>query len=97
MSHQIMALSKHQSHILHLIEAFEFESRFVIVTPYADKGDITDYLERLGTLTPSENDVRHIFKQMAKSVYQLHALNIYHRDIKLMNFFVQSSATDMKI
>ena len=95
MSHQIMAQCKNNSHVLHLIEAFECDSRFVIVTPYANMGDMTDYLERLGTFTIRENDLRPIFRQMAKSIDQLHSLNIYHRDIKLMNFFAQSSANDV--
>ena len=49
MEHQLMALCRESSQVLQLIEAYEYKSSFYIVTPYAEHGDLTDYMEKRGS------------------------------------------------
>ena len=42
--HQTMEMCRNSSHVLQLIEAFEYKASFYIATPYAEHGDLTDYL-----------------------------------------------------
>ena len=63
--------------------------KFFIVTPYFNVGDLTDFLGSLETQNMPENMAREVIWQISRAVQELHKLNIYHRDIKMMNIFVR--------
>ena len=77
-----------------MIEAFSCDSYFYIVTAYASYGDLTSFFEQYPNVRTVEANLREIFRQTALGVAELHSQNIYHRDIKLMNVFVQTTGKD---
>lgn len=59
------------------------------------KGDLFTYLENNNSKL-SENEAKHIIKQMTMSINYLHDNNICHRDIKLQNF-IYNQNTEIKL
>ena len=75
---------------------FTLENRVYIVTKFAAGGDLTKFCMKFGKLddkTPnmdwlSEEQVRHIFKQIVLGVFDMHRQGLVHRDLKLLNIFL---------
>ena len=63
----------------------------IAMEQYAD-GDLFDFVVEIwekNGLRMSEDEIRHVFRQMALSVKFLHDRHIAHRDVKLENFVVK--------
>lgn len=61
---------------------------YSIVMEYLPFGDLRDYLLKNAELTLAQR--LHIMKSLTEGVYQMHELNIVHRDIKLENALIAS-------
>ncbi len=71
----------HHPHIMELYDAFEDDKNVSIVTPYAEDGNLYQYVESRQRL--DENRALIIFEQVLKALDYLHNKGISHRDIKL--------------
>lgn len=92
--HQLHNQCKESTLIIDLVDAFEFGTCFFIVTRYAEYGDLTSLFDQYPNIRTLENNLREIFRQTALALATLHERNIYHRDIKMMNVFAQSTKRD---
>ncbi|CEJ00327.1 Putative CAMK/CAMKL/PASK protein kinase [Rhizopus microsporus] len=64
---------------------------FVVMELLGDGMDLFDYIELNKKMT--ENEIRHIFYQIAKAVKHLHSHKIVHRDIKDENVILDQDGT----
>ena len=62
-----------------------------IVTEYAAKGDIFDYLVSHGRL--AEPQARHFFVQILSAVKYCHSQGVVHRDLKAENLLLDSEGS----
>lgn len=66
-----------------------------IVMEFCDNGDLFQKIQenqKNGTLF-KESDIWNIFIQVVKGLKELHDLNIFHRDLKSANVFMNSDGT----
>jgi serine/threonine-protein kinase SIK3 len=82
-----MKLLKHQN-IIRLYEIMETNRLICLVTEYASNGELYDYIIKKKRL--SEREARHIFRQIALSIYYCHQNKIVHRDIKVENLLLDN-------
>ncbi|XP_020653050.3 NUAK family SNF1-like kinase 2 [Pogona vitticeps] len=85
---EIMSSLNHP-HIIAVHEVFENSSKIVIVMEYASKGDLYDYIGERQRLT--EQEARHLFRQVVSAVYYCHKNGIVHRDLKLENILLDAN------
>ncbi|XP_064470778.1 serine/threonine-protein kinase SIK3-like isoform X2 [Ornithodoros turicata] len=88
---QIMKLL-HHPHIIRLYQVMETEKMIYLVTEFADKGEIFDYLVEMGPMP--ENVARAKFKQIVSAVQYCHQRHVVHRDLKAENLLLDG---DMNI
>ena len=72
--------------LVSLIDFFEDEQKFYVVTELCTGGDLFDYIADNGAITESTASV--IFKQILDGVIFLHQNGIVHRDLKPENIFI---------
>lgn len=84
---QIMKLL-HHPHIIRLYQVMETEKMIYLVTEYADKGEIFDYLVATGPMP--EDVARRKFKQIVSAVHYCHERHVVHRDLKAENLLLDS-------
>lgn len=84
---QIMKLL-HHPHIIRLYQVMETEKMIYLVTEYADKGEIFDYLVATGPMP--EDIARRKFKQIVSAVHYCHERHVVHRDLKAENLLLDS-------
>ncbi|OHT10496.1 hypothetical protein TRFO_20159 [Tritrichomonas foetus] len=65
-----------------------YQSEFIIVSPFMEKGDLFSNLKK-NKLTPT--DKINIFYGLCRGMAHLHSLNIIHRDIKPANIFLDDN------
>ena len=68
----------------------ETDTMIYIVTEYASRGDIFDYLVTNGKM--SEPEARHIFVQIVSAVKYCHSHGVVHRDLKAENLLLDSES-----
>eukprot|EP01138_Halocafeteria_seosinensis_P012959 gb/GECG01013237.1/.p1 GENE.gb/GECG01013237.1/~~gb/GECG01013237.1/.p1 ORF type:complete len:1672 (+),score=171.85 gb/GECG01013237.1/:1-5016(+) len=85
----ILRRLNHENIIL-LLDAFETEKEFVMVTEFA-QGEVFEILEDDGRLP--EDQVRSIARQVVKALYYLHNHRVIHRDMKPQNILLSSEGT----
>lgn len=76
-------------------EAFVTGNSLCIVMEYTDNGDLFEKIchhQKKNTLF-KEEEVWSIFIQMVQALKALHELNIFHRDIKSANVFLNKNGT----
>ncbi|XP_029429395.1 NUAK family SNF1-like kinase 2 [Rhinatrema bivittatum] len=82
---EVMSSLSHP-HIISIYEVFENSSKIVIVMEYASGGDLYDYISERQRLT--EQEARHVFRQIVSAMYYCHKNGIVHRDLKLENILL---------
>lgn len=81
---------------IQLIDVLKDEESISLVFPYCSSGDLSVYRKKVSYTTRQLNEhlARSIFKQIAKTLQQLHNLRIIHRDIKPENILVELDDSD---
>lgn len=78
------------NHIIKYSNSFVYEDNFYIITEYAERGDLYSLL-KLNKITKgvfSEDEIWDFAYQICLGLQYLHDRNIIHRDIKLLNIFL---------
>ncbi|KAH3765104.1 NEK protein kinase [Pelomyxa schiedti] len=86
---RLLASVKHP-HIIRYRDSFFENEKLYIVTDFAEKGDLSKYLnslEKQGLRLP-ENDVWSVFLQVCLALGYMHNNRILHRDLKTSNIFM---------
>ena len=73
----------------------ETDTMIYIVTEYASRGDIFDYLVTHGKM--SECEARHVYVQIVSAVKYCHSHGIVHRDLKPLNIMYTQDEKGKKI
>jgi serine/threonine protein kinase len=91
--HILRTLQKHPHlNCCRLVTSMEDEDCYFVVMELLGGGmDLFDYIELNKNMT--ENEVRHIFYQIANAVKHLHTHKIVHRDIKDENVVLDNEGT----
>jgi serine/threonine protein kinase len=76
--------------IIQLFQVMETAHHIYLVTEYASKGEIFEYLIHNGHM--NEDEARKKFSQIVKAVDYCHQHNIVHRDLKAENLLLDSNA-----
>jgi serine/threonine protein kinase len=77
--------------IIKLLDLFENADYYYIVIEYMEGKDLFDYLKSRN-FQISERRGRELALQIAEAIQYLHSYGIVHRDIKLENVMMSSSA-----
>ncbi|CAG5131776.1 unnamed protein product [Candidula unifasciata] len=85
---QIMKLISHH-HIIKLYQVMETKNMLYLVSEYAPKGEIFDYIAQHGRMT--ETDARNKFCQIIAAVEYCHNRHIVHRDLKAENLLLDAN------
>ncbi|XP_014775006.1 serine/threonine-protein kinase SIK1 [Octopus bimaculoides] len=85
---QIMKLLKHP-HIVRLYQVMETKKMLYLVTEYAPKGEIFDYIAQKGRM--SESEARKKFWQILSAVEYCHNMRVVHRDLKAENLLLDAN------
>lgn len=76
-------------HIIKLYQVMETKNMIYIVSEYASKGEIFDYIARYGRM--AEQAARRKFWQILSAVEYCHERRIVHRDLKAENLLLDSN------
>ena len=76
-----------------MVEKFKEIDHVFIVTKFMKGGDLTQYFEDMNVQHLNEMEARNVFKQLAEALLLVHKQGIVHRDIKLLNVFVNKAKT----
>ena len=82
--------------MLELIETFEDDTLYYIVTKFMPSGDLLNHLLKRQT-RPTEENVKNIIREVSRGIQSLHHKNILHRDIKLENVLVTSNTDNTEV
>ena len=91
-----LEMCRESSNVINIVERFKLKGRSYFVTKYAAGGDLTNFCMKYQKLAEgarlegwlTEQQVRHIFKQIATGVSEIHQQGLVHRDLKLLNIFL---------
>lgn len=72
--------------IIKILEVFENKKYVFIVTDYAAKGDVLQYMKEHGIF--KESKAKYIAAQILNGLQYIHEKNILHRDVKLDNILL---------
>ena len=78
----------HHKNIMRLLEVFESNNHFLIVTEYCSSGDLLHYVKRKKRL--DEAKARYIFLQLVYAISHCHCRSVLHRDVKLDNVLLDT-------
>ncbi len=94
-----MNLCRKSPHVVTLVDHFEIEGETFIVSKYAPGGDLASYLNKRIKKNRqfSEGLAQSIMLQIAKGVRDIHKQGLIHKDLKLLNVFIQSDGDHPKI
>lgn len=76
-------------HIIHLIEADEYEDYIYLVSEFADGGSLQKWLRANGGKAPTFEDAVEIADQILKGLEGLHRQGFIHRDLKPDNVLIK--------
>ena len=78
--------------ILEVIETFEDDESYYVVTKLMAAGDLFNYICLQPTQPLEEDLTKKIIRQVATGVQELHSRNIIHRDIKIENILMSDNS-----
>ncbi|KAL7302546.1 hypothetical protein TKK_0005182 [Trichogramma kaykai] len=78
----------HHPHIVKLYQVMETKNMLYIVSEYASRGEIFDYIARYGRM--SEPCARTTFAQIISAVEYCHSTGVAHRDLKAENLLLDA-------
>ncbi|DBA00254.1 TPA: hypothetical protein N0F65_007898 [Lagenidium giganteum] len=78
-----------------LLDYFEEERYYYIVTPLCTGGELFDTLVNRKTYT--EEDARELMRKLASAIAYVHSKGIVHRDLKPENILLKSSAPGAEV
>ncbi|KNE66533.1 NEK protein kinase [Allomyces macrogynus ATCC 38327] len=86
---QLLSAVRHPN-VVRLLDWAVDDARIVMITEYANAGDLSQYLQRRAAASRalSPTSIFAIFIQLCLGVSALHAHGILHRDIKAKNIFL---------
>jgi len=74
-------------------ESFHEGECFYIVMEYADGGDLSQLIKTRGRCAFTEDEILHVFVQLALAIKYVHDRRILHRDLKAQNIFLMADGT----
>ena len=83
--------------MLGIVDSFEFDGSFYIVTKYEAGGDLLDYAVAHGKAYLSEKQAQRIFVQLALGLKDIHIEQVVHRDIKHKNIFLNGHGKNLQV
>ena len=83
--------------IIELIETFEDNDCYYVVTKFMQAGDLFNYITKQQETPLRESFTKKLIYQVCQGVQALHSRNIVHRDIKLENILMSSFAEDAQL
>ena len=83
-----LRLTQEHPLVVDLYAAFEGPAAYYLVMEYCERGDLLDYVNKMGYL--NEVEARAFFRQMVDAVQYLHHMGIVHRDVKLENMLLNA-------
>ena len=94
-----MLLCRDSQYVVNLIDHFEYDNETVIISKYAEGGDLLNYClaQKDQSCWVSEDRACHIFTQLAKGVRDMHRQGLVHRDLKLLNIFITDRSDYPKV
>lgn len=85
---EIMKLLDHPN-IIKLYQVMESSQHLYLVTEYASRGEIFEYLLQRGRM--AEEEARKKFRQIVQAVHYCHQKGIVHRDLKAENLLLDEN------
>ena len=97
-----LEISKEMAHsdcknILDLIEVFEDDMAYYVVSKFMPAGDLYRYICRQPSQPLDEEHTKLIIKQVCQGVQALHKRNIIHRDIKIENILMNDNTRESNL
>ena len=84
--------------MLKLLDYFEDDVNFYIVTKYFPQGDLHEYVvKKYENGDMPEIVAKHILRQLVTGIKALHERNILHRDIKEANVLVKKKGNKLRV
>lgn len=82
-------------HIVNVVETVESTANLWIIMEYAEGGELFKRITELNHF--SERSAARIVKQVLKAVHYMHSYGVVHRDLKLENILLTSTAEDASV
>jgi serine/threonine protein kinase len=87
---EVLILSKiRDKRIIRLLEVFESKNHLLIITEYANGGDLLHYTKSRGRLP--EDEAKQLLRELVEGLQAVHRAGVLHRDIKLENILLSRS------
>jgi eukaryotic-like serine/threonine-protein kinase len=75
--------------VINVLDMLVYQGHVVIVSEYADGGDLKDWLRHYGGKAPSEEKAVELMFGILRGIEHLHSRNVVHRDLKPQNILLQ--------
>lgn len=87
---EVLILSRiRDKRIIRLLEVFESKNHLLLVTEYANGGDLLHYTKAKGRLP--EEEAKQFLREVVEGLQTVHRAGVLHRDIKLENILLSQS------